>query len=54
MVTPQFEIQKLRHISEPKKILKFTKDLQVAQLAKNLPAMKETLVRFLDWEDPLG
>ena len=25
----------------------------VAQLVKNLPAMKETLVRFLDWEDPL-
>ena len=26
---------------------------QVAQLVKNLPAMKETQVRFLDWEDPL-
>ena len=25
----------------------------VAQLVKNLPAMKETQVRFLDWEDPL-
>ena len=25
----------------------------VAQLVKNLPAMQETLVRFLDWEDPL-
>ena len=25
----------------------------VAQLAKNLPAMKETLVQFLDLEDPL-
>ena len=24
-----------------------------AQLVKNLPAMKETLVRFLGWEDPL-
>ena len=23
-------------------------------LVKNLPAMQETLVRFLDWEDPLG
>ena len=26
---------------------------QVAQLVKNLPAMQETLVRFLGWEDPL-
>ena len=25
----------------------------IAQLVKNLPAMKETLVRFLGWEDPL-
>ena len=26
----------------------------VAQLVKNLPAMQETLVPFLGWEDPLG
>ena len=26
----------------------------VAQLVKNPPAIKETLVQFLDWEDPLG
>ena len=26
---------------------------QVAQLVKNLPAMQETLVQFLGWEDPL-
>ena len=25
----------------------------VAQLVKNMPAMQETLVQFLDWEDPL-
>ena len=25
----------------------------IAQLVKNLPAMQETLVRFLDWGDPL-
>ena len=25
----------------------------VAQLVKNLPAVQETLVRFLAWEDPL-
>ena len=25
----------------------------VAQVVKNLPAMQETLVRFLGWEDPL-
>ena len=26
---------------------------RVAQLVKNLPAMQETLVRSLGWEDPL-
>ena len=25
----------------------------IVQLVKNLPAMQETLVRFLHWEDPL-
>ena len=25
----------------------------ITQLVKNLPAMQETLVQFLDWEDPL-
>ena len=25
----------------------------VAQLVKNLPAIQETLVRFLGWEEPL-
>ena len=25
----------------------------VAQMVKNLPAMKETLVQLLGWEDPL-
>ena len=25
----------------------------MAQMVKNLPAIRETLVRFLDWEDPL-
>ena len=27
---------------------------EIAQLVKNLPAMQETLVRFLGWEGPLG
>ena len=26
----------------------------VAQMVKNLPAMQETLVQFLGWEDPLA
>ena len=26
----------------------------VPQLVKNLPAMEETWIRFLDWEDPSG
>ena len=25
----------------------------IAQLVKNLPAMQETSIRFLGWEDPL-
>ena len=28
-------------------------DSLLAQLVKNLPAMQETLVQFLGWEDPL-
>ena len=28
-------------------------DSLLTQLVKNLPAMQETLVRFLGWEDPL-
>ena len=27
--------------------------LVMAQMVKNLPAMQETWVRFLNWEDPL-
>ena len=27
--------------------------MMIAQLGKNLPAMQETLGRFLGWEDPL-
>ena len=33
--------------------LKHTRASLVAQLVKNPPAMRETLVRFLGWEDPL-
>ena len=29
------------------------RDSLVAQLVKNLPAMQETWVRYLGWEDPL-
>ena len=29
------------------------KKVKVAQLVKNPPAMQETLVRFLGWDDPL-
>ena len=31
----------------------FTTDSLVAQMAKRLPAMQETWVRSLGWEDPL-
>ena len=33
---------------------KYDEDISlIAQLVKNLPAMQETWVRFLGWEDPL-
>ena len=34
-------------------LLQYSPAFLVAQLVKNPPAMQETLVRFLDWEDPL-
>ena len=33
--------------------LKFAKGFLVAQMVKNLPAMRETRVQSLGWEDPL-
>ena len=33
--------------------LQYTWASLVAQLVKNLPAMQETWVQFLGWEDPL-
>ena len=35
------------------KILLVTRASLIAQLVKNLPAMQETQVQFLGWEDPL-
>ena len=34
-------------------VLRSTRASLVAQLVKNPPAMQETWVRSLDWEDPL-
>ena len=36
-----------------KHIYKYRKYLWVAQMVKNLPAMQETWVQSLGWEDPL-
>ena len=33
--------------------MQYTQYALVAQVVKNLPAMQETWVRSLDWEDPL-
>ena len=33
--------------------LQYSRALLVAQMVENLPAMQETLVQFLDWEDLL-
>ena len=35
-------------------VLRSTKASLVGQLVKNLPAVQETWVRSLGWEDPLG
>ena len=37
----------------PSPFLSFPQASLVAQLVKNLPAMRETWVRSLGWEDPL-
>ena len=44
-----------RYTKESEKISdKYGEDISlIAQLVKNLPAMQETWVRFLGWEDPL-
>ena len=44
-----------RYTKESEKISdKYDEDISlIAQLVKNLPAMQETWVRFLGWEDPL-
>ena len=36
-----------------KELLPASRASLIAQLVKNSPAMQETLVRFLDWEDAL-
>ena len=33
--------------------MSFPREAVIAQLVKNLPAMQETPVQFLGWEDPL-
>ena len=40
-----------RHILIKLKKTKHKEDSLIAQLVKNLPAMQETMVQFLDWKD---
>ena len=42
----------MKSVQESKKDVDIGKNL-VAQMVKNLPAMQETLVSSLGWEDPL-
>ena len=42
----------MKNVQESKKDVDIGKKL-VAQMIKNLPAMQETLVPSLGWEDPL-
>ena len=46
-------VLQLPHLADPEDELGRALASLVAQLVKNLPAMQETLVRFLGGEDPL-
>ena len=49
-----FSIQWDGHVIQARlTIIQCSLKATIAQLVKNLPAMQETLVRFLGWEDPL-
>ena len=54
---PRQHIKKQRHYFADKGLYSQSYDFSsshvVAQLVKNLPAMRETWVRSLGWEDPL-
>ena len=53
---PTREVWSLNHWTTrevPKEIIKEILFFLIAKLVKNLPAMQETLVRLLGWEDPL-
>ena len=45
-----------KQLGGPRKVLNTSQEawmgFPIAQLVKNLPAMQETLVQFLGWEDP--
>ena len=43
-----------KHLSYFSEVITSVRASLVAQTVKNLPAMRETPVRSLDWEDPLG
>jgi len=43
----------LIHVVQQKPIQYCKAIISVAQTVKNLPAMQETQIEFLDWEDPL-
>ena len=47
------EFQVLLLLSLPGSYCHFREASLIAQLVKNLPAMQETPVPFLGWEDPL-
>ena len=58
-MTNSIKISKIVHVGKKKSSKKYSLSPQqrqaslVAQMVKNLPAMQETWVRSLDWEDPL-
>ena len=53
-VHPGLEVAKSSLILKYKGMAGAVRVFLIAQLLKNPPAMQETLVPFLGWEDPLG
>ena len=43
----------MRHLEIEKKLYMYIQDSPVVQLVKNPPAMRETWVQSIGWEDPL-
>ena len=50
---PRLNYEALEKLKRSINCTEIMRDFLLAQLVKNLPAMQETWVQFLGWEDPL-